>query len=125
MNIHHRVSFADPKSFGLNTNDFFYADLHCHTKYSDSYTQPMTLVKKSAKMGVGLAITDHNDIKGSLEASRNKLQVPVIPGMEVGVQEGPHILLYFYNMREMIDFYEKHVRSFKSRNPSHNLSLSI
>ncbi len=100
-------------------------DLHTHTKYSDSYTNPFTLVKKARKLGVGLAVTDHNDIRGSLEASKNMLGVPVIPAMEVGVREGPHLLLYFYNIREMVDFYEKHVRPFKTRNPSHNLSLSI
>lgn len=125
MNIHHRVSFAAPKSFGLNTQDFLYADMHCHTKYSDAYTNPFTLVKKAHRLGVGLAITDHNDVRGSIETSKNMLGVPVIPGMEMGVKEGPHLLTYFYNMREMIDFYEKHVRPFKAKNPSHNLSLSI
>jgi hypothetical protein len=59
--------------------------------------------------GIGLAITDHNCINGVLEAHRLDTGVPVVPGIEVSAEDGPHIRLYFCTIRDLTDFYEHHV----------------
>jgi predicted metal-dependent phosphoesterase TrpH len=43
-----------------------------HTKYSaDGYIEAKTLVKVAVKAGLtGVAVTDHNTIKGGLEAKK-------------------------------------------------------
>ena len=47
-------------------------DLHTHSKYSsDGYIEPKMMVKIAAKVGLsGIAVTDHNTIKGGLEAKK-------------------------------------------------------
>ena len=41
----------------------------------------------------------------------------MIPGIEVSCIEGPHILLYFYNISELEEFYEKHIKLNRGDNP--------
>lgn len=47
-------------------------DLHIHSKYSfDSLLSPKTILKVAKKKGLtGIAVTDHNTIKGGLEVRR-------------------------------------------------------
>ncbi len=67
-------------------------DLHVHTKHSrDAFTTRKQLVKYSLERGLdGVAITDHDTIKGLKEFDRlgNLL---VIPGIEVTTSQG-HVL---------------------------------
>jgi len=63
------------------------ADLHIHTIYSYDGTAPVAAVLNRAKE-VGLnviAITDHDEIKGSLKAFDLAPQfgIEVIPGIEI------------------------------------------
>lgn len=46
-------------------------DLHVHSKYSyDSLMEPSGIVKEAKKKGLkGIAVTDHNTIKGAIEAA--------------------------------------------------------
>ena len=66
-------------------------DFHTHTKYSaDGYINPKTLVKVADKAGLtGVAVTDHNTIKGGLEAKKygNK-NIEVIVGSEILTDKG-------------------------------------
>jgi predicted metal-dependent phosphoesterase TrpH len=77
-------------------------DLHIHSDYSeDGNGSPKDLIKSIQKKGLhGMAITDHNTIKGSLkaikEAPKNFL---IIPGIEISTSEGHIIGL---NVKEMI-----------------------
>ncbi len=68
-------------------------DLHTHSLYSDGVGTPGEMIKYAKSIGLnGIAITDHNEIKGALEAL--KLASPdfrVIPGIEVSSAAG-HIL---------------------------------
>lgn len=69
-------------------------DLHIHSKYSeDASGSPKEIMKLLKKKGLnGMAITDHNTIKGSLEALKLKPKdFVIIPGLEISTNDG-HIL---------------------------------
>jgi glycosyltransferase involved in cell wall biosynthesis len=54
----------------LQTRDYIHCDLHMHTDHSPDCATPAELLLKTAKArGLGaIAITDHNEISGALEA---------------------------------------------------------
>lgn len=112
-----KVFFHKPNLELFDSMGLMSVDMHYHTRYSDSYTTVRSLLKKAWKKRVGVAITDHNQIKGSLGAVHNTKEVTVIPGIEVSCIEGPHILFYFYNTGELEEFYQKHVKPYKQGNP--------
>ena len=69
-------------------------DLHIHSQYSeDASGSPKEIMKLLKKKGLhGMAITDHNSIKGSLEALKLKTKdFVIIPGLEISTIDG-HIL---------------------------------
>jgi predicted metal-dependent phosphoesterase TrpH len=71
-------------------------DLHVHSSFSvDGKYSPKDIIKHAKKIKLdGIAITDHNEIKGSLEAvkiAKNMKDFVVIPGMEVSSEDG-HVL---------------------------------
>lgn len=67
-------------------------DLHVHTCYSEDATTTLKeVVYYAKKKGLnGVAITDHETLKGALKLAR-KSQLIIIPGLEVETQRG-HIL---------------------------------
>lgn len=74
-----------------------FADLHMHTIYSYDGTASVSAVLKRAKQ-IGLdivAITDHDEIKGSLRALElaHHYEIDVIPGVEVTTAEGDLLAL--------------------------------
>ncbi|MFH1211244.1 MAG: PHP domain-containing protein, partial [archaeon] len=97
-----RVTFKKPGA--INTREFSYVDMHYHTRYSDGRTKIAKVMKKCRKRGFGVAVTDHNDIRGAILASRYN-GVMTIPGIELGVREGAHLLLYFYNIKDLEEYY--------------------
>jgi len=72
--------------------------LHLHTKYSKcSNCEPKIILETTKKQGfAGIAITDHNTIKGALETKKlNKdKNFEVIIGEEVSTDLG-HVLIYY------------------------------
>ena len=69
-------------------------DLHIHSQYSeDGIGTPNEIMKLVQKKGLhGMAITDHNSIKGSLEALKLKSKdFVIVPGLEISTRDG-HIL---------------------------------
>jgi predicted metal-dependent phosphoesterase TrpH len=69
-------------------------DIHIHSQYSeDAAGTPKEIMKLLQKKGLhGMAITDHNSIKGSLEALKLKPQdFIIIPGVEISTTDG-HLL---------------------------------
>ena len=78
-------------------------DLHVHTSYSyDSWIPPKEMVEAALKKGINcLAITDHNEIRGALEAIEYAKGKPIliIPGIEVKSKEGDILAL---NVKEKI-----------------------
>jgi len=77
-------------------------DLHLHSEYSaDGMGSPEEIIKILKKKGLdGMAITDHNNIEGSLKALKiAPKDFIVIPGVEISTSDGHIIAL---NVRENI-----------------------
>src|SRR5271157_1826283 len=74
------------------------ADLHIHTLYSFDGTSTVSAVlKKAVEVGLDvIAITDHDEIRGALEAEERAplYGIEVIPGSEITTAEG-HLLALF------------------------------
>ena len=74
------------------------ADLHIHTTYSnDGTTTVRGVLKQASSIGLNvIAITDHDEIRGSLVARElaPQYRLEAIPGMEVSTREG-HVLALF------------------------------
>ncbi|KAK8969457.1 hypothetical protein KSP40_PGU003841 [Platanthera guangdongensis] len=61
-------------------------EFHCHSKCSDGFLSPLSVVQKAHKRGVKvLALTDHDTMAGIPEAmeAANKLGILIIPGVEI------------------------------------------
>lgn len=75
-----------------------YADLHIHSTYSpDSATTIRAILKQAADAELDvIAVTDHDEIRGSLEARElaPHFGVQAIPGVEISTAEG-HLLGLF------------------------------
>ena len=111
-----RVFFQKPDLGALHDAGLQAVDMHFHTQYSDSHTQISSLIKLAKKRKVGVAITDHNIVTGSLKAMESD-DIFVIPGIEVNCREGRDLQIYFYNKSELIHFYDKCIRDFLYENP--------
>lgn len=73
-------------------------DLHIHSKYSgDCRMEPEDILKAAEKVGLdGVAVTDHDTVKGGLEASRIDSDIEVIVGAEIRTDRG-EVIGYFLN----------------------------
>jgi len=84
----------------MKKEDFYRYDMHIHTKYSScSNISPSLILKKAAIKNLdGIAVTDHDTIRGALEVLKlNKSKdFKVIVGEEVNTSIG-HILVYNLN----------------------------
>ena len=72
-------------------------DFHTHSKYSaDGYVEPKTMVKVAVKAGLsGIAVTDHNTIKGGLAAKKYENdEIQVIVGSEILTDKGEVIGIF-------------------------------
>ena len=72
-------------------------DLHIHSKYSyDGFLEPKDIVKIAIKRGLnGIAVTDHNTVKGALEAKKYETDdLKVIVGSEIKTERGEIIGLF-------------------------------
>lgn len=76
------------------------ADLHIHSIFSsDATTTVRAILKQSKDVGLDvIAVTDHDDFRGSLEAQQlaPKYGIEVIPGAEISTKEG-HLVALFIN----------------------------
>lgn len=74
------------------------ADLHIHTTYStDGTASVREALEGAVRAGLDvIAITDHDEVRGSLEARAvsNEYGVQVIPGAEVSTSEGHLVVLF-------------------------------
>ncbi len=102
------INFQKPKIDELK-KQFTCVDAHCHTSFSDGASL-RKILEKCSRRGIGVCITDHNQVKGAVEALKQK-KVMVVPGIEVNTSEGPHFLAYFYSVNELKDFYYKNIHS--------------
>ncbi len=120
-----KVVFKRPNIKRLNEKGFCFADMHIHTEYSDTTTKVKDIVKKVEKHKMGFAISDHNEIGGCIEAAKriNKDTI-FIPGIEITTKELCHILIYFYNLTELKEYFTKNVRGNRYANPYMPITLT-
>lgn len=104
-----RVLFAPPDYSTLSEMGYMFADMHFHTNCSDSFTDVNDAVVLARMRGTGVAITDHNLIASAVKVADRK-DTFVVPGVEISTSDGPHILVYFYETRDMSAFWRKHIR---------------
>ena len=80
----------------LKIDGYVKFDFHIHSIFSyDSLSTPKSIVRMAKKQGLnGLAITDHNTIKGAIEASKIDKKIEIIIGSEIKTDEGDIIGLF-------------------------------
>ncbi|MCK9276848.1 MAG: phosphotransferase [Methanoculleus sp.] len=117
MHYYKDIIFERPLPAEIQRCGLLPADLHFHTRHSDSATRVRDALKLAARRGIGLAITDHNQTSGVAEAERQKIRVPLIPGIEVSANDGPHVLFYFYSAADLQDFYRRHIEKNRRNGP--------
>ena len=84
-------------------------DFHTHSKYSaDGYVEPKTMVKVAVKAGLsGIAVTDHNTIKGGLAAKKYETdEIHVIVGSEILTDKGEVIGIFLTEEIKSMRFME-------------------
>jgi predicted metal-dependent phosphoesterase TrpH len=99
----HRIDFKTPDLDNL-TSQLTVVDMHFHSHHSDGHDAVAAIAAHAQALGLGLAITDHNDIRGALELAQYR-DLLTIPGIEVTSAEGSHLLVYFYHVRDLERFY--------------------
>jgi len=123
MDTTNRIQFAKPNLPEL-TRQYTVVDLHFHTHYSDGNNSIEEIAKQAGKLGIGVAITDHNEIKGAVEIDSYK-DILSIPGIEITSKEGTHILVYFYDIKSLKRFYKNDVKPFLGDTVMSSTSLKM
>ncbi|HEX5470829.1 MAG TPA: PHP-associated domain-containing protein [Lacipirellulaceae bacterium] len=98
-------------SLDLSDRTELLVDTHVHTRYSDGIAGIPRIERHCRNRGIGLAVTDHNEIRGAVEACERE-RVPVIPGIEVGTEEGLDLLAYFGSPEVLEQFYRDAIEPF-------------
>jgi len=124
VNLNHRVEFEKPDLFEL-TEQYTVVDMHFHSRYSDGVNLIKSIVSRAKKLGIGIALTDHNDIRGAIRLDNYKDEILTIPGIEVTSKEGAHVLIYFYDIEDLTDFYETELKAFLGSNLMASTSLEM
>jgi predicted metal-dependent phosphoesterase TrpH len=99
-------------------------DMHMHSIYSDGTATPLALAFRAAELGIGISITDHNEIRGCLDAYELEI-CPVIFGIEVASQQGLDTLVYFEKVENYIEFFEKEIKYHRGLDPSSFTDIPI
>jgi len=99
----HRIQFKKPDLENL-IDHFTVVDMHFHTHHSDGHNSVDEISAYVRRLGIGIAITDHNEIRGAVELACHR-DVLSIPGIEVTSVEGSHVLIYFYASSDLERFY--------------------
>jgi hypothetical protein len=81
----------------LRSRDFIHVDLHMHTDHSPDCATPVdTLLETAKKVGLGaIAITDHNEVSGALEARERANGIKVIVAEEVKTADQGEVIGLF------------------------------
>ena len=105
-----RIRFERPDLAEM-TKNYTVVDLHFHSRHSDGSNSIEEIAHYARELNIGIAITDHNAIDGAVEIDAYK-DVLSIPGIEVTSLEGAHIIVYFYDIKSLQQFYAHEVRPF-------------
>jgi len=102
-----RILFEKPNLQYLSRK-YTVVDMHFHSAHSDGRNTIDEIAEQAHMMGIGVAITDHNEIQGAIEMDAHK-NVLSIPGIEVTSSEGAHILAYFCDIDRLSRFYNQDI----------------
>jgi len=123
MNKINKILIEKP-NLSVLTQNYTIADLHFHSRHSDGTNTVAEIAKRAEKLNIGIAITDHNEIRGSIEISRYD-NVLSIPGIEITSKEGTHILVYFHNIESLKEFYKNDVKPYLGNDKMSSISLTL
>lgn len=118
-----RVLFDRPDLTQLTRTNTV-VDLHFHSQYSDGLNTVPKIAQRARKLGIGIAVTDHNEIRGALEMDQYD-DIFSIPGIEITSAEGSHLLVYFYESEELQNFFELHVLPHRGHGVMSSLALPM
>ncbi len=118
-----RIIFKKP-DLVLLRKDHAVFDMHFHTCFTDGRDTIRAIAARARTLEIGVAITDHNDIRGALEMDQYR-DVSSIPGIEITSREGTHILVYFYQLDQLKKFYFKYVKPFLGHDVMSSTRLSM
>jgi len=122
---HHHVHFTSPLSHEIRRMGYTPVDMHLHPHRSDGTIRIPSLLARAKELGIGVAVTDHMEIRGAVEACCHPRDVLVIPGIELNSLEGPHILLYFYSPDDLEDFFSTRIRGNRKKPQYTALQLPV
>lgn len=102
-----RVLWGTPDLATLREDGYVAVDMHVHTEHSDGLIRVKDALRRGRRIGASFAVTDHNAVSGAVAAIREAApgQI-VVPGIEVSASEGPHVLLYFYTLDDLVDYHD-------------------
>jgi predicted metal-dependent phosphoesterase TrpH len=92
-------------------DESIYMDLHLHTCASDGYNTPEFFINFLKNKKHLISVTDHNEIRGAVKIA--ELGIEVVPGMELGCEDGFELLVYFKNFEDLEEFYVREVETNK------------
>jgi predicted metal-dependent phosphoesterase TrpH len=102
-----RVRFGLPDLATLREDGYVAVDMHVHTEHSDGLIRIRDALRHGRRIGASFAVTDHNTVSGAVAAVREAGSGRiVVPGIEVSASEGPHLLLYFYTLDDLVDYHD-------------------
>lgn len=118
-----RIQFEKPDLKEL-TRQFTTVDFHFHSRYSDGSNTVGEIARYAQTLGIGIAITDHNEIGGAVKIDGYR-EVLSIPGIEVTSEEGAHILVYFYEIESLKRFYQDDVQPYMGSDVMSSTALKM
>ncbi len=113
-----RIVLQEPDLEKLR-KDYLLVDMHVHSKHSyDGLSPVKSIIRRATELGIGISITDHSLIKGSLQAlksceqkKKREQKTFCIPGIEVASSENKELLMYFYKKKDLEEFYNKNLKN--------------
>ena len=102
-----RVRFGRPDLATLAEDGYTAIDMHVHTEHSDGLIRVRDAIRNARRTGASFAVTDHNAVSGAVAAIREAgPEQIIVPGIEVSASEGPHLLVYFYTLDDLVDYHD-------------------
>ncbi len=109
----------------------FKADLHVHTCLSpctELVMSPKKILAAAKEKGIDIiGICDHNSSENSLAVMKaaQKMDIHVIPGMEVTSQEEVHVLALFDDIKNALEFQEYVYRNLPGENDEEAFGMQV
>jgi predicted metal-dependent phosphoesterase TrpH len=119
------VLFQKPDHSFLAEQGYTAVDMHNHSCYSDTTTKLHLIAKKARTLGIGVCLSDHNEVAGNIRLAKENPDLFVVPGMEVTTKEMAHVLMYFYSHNEMQHFFDTHIKDARHGNPHLATRVSV